>query len=410
MTRRPLAVACLAATSLLAAAAVAAAGGDARTAEPGVTATAILIGGTASLSVPASAAVARGAAAYFQHVNARGGVHGRTIRYRVVDDADDPAQTVEATRGLVEQEDVLAIFNSVGTEHNRAVRDYLNARGVPQLFVASGARTFGADAAEFPYTIGFRPSYGAEGRVLGRFVARTRPRATVAVIVEDGDDGRDLLAGFRRGIAGSGAAVVAVERSEATAPALRSRIAALEASGADTLAIVATPSLAARAYAVLRALAWRPFVLTSAVSSAAGVVRVASAGGSGGLAGGPVSVVFLKDPSERRWAEDRAIRLYRTIMRRYARGANVRDVHHVYGMAAAYTLVEVLRKAGRNPSRAAVMRQVRALAVASNPFLLPGVAVRTGPGDGFPIEQMQLQRWERGRWRAFGGLWEPRGG
>lgn len=409
MRRGPLAAACLA----LLAAAAAAAGTAARGPEPGVTATSILLGATAPLSGPASASASvRGAAAYFEHVNAGGGVGGRSIRYVVVDDAGDPARTVEATRLLVERERVFALFNAHGTEENEAVRGYVNARGVPQLFVDSGASSFGAGAVAHPATIGFRPSARAEGWVLGRFLARTRPGTKVAALVGEDADGRDLLAGFRRGLASSRVrlVVVAAAGDEAPLPDVESQLAELKTAGADALAVFATPATALQAYVSAGALSWRPLVLASAVSSPAALMRRAASRGAGGVVGGAVSAGFLKDPSDPGWADDRAIRLYRAIMARYARVADPRDVGYVYGMAAAYALVEVLRKVGSDPRRAAVLGRVRDLTVASNPFLLPGIAIRTGPDDGFPIEQLQLRRWQAGRWRPFGGLWTQRAG
>ena len=388
-------------------------GADAvRTAEPGVTASRIAIGGTVPLSGPASsyASVARGAAAYFGHVNARGGVNGRRIDYRYLDDQYNPAQTVQLTRRLVEQDGVFAVFNSLGTEHNLAVRDYLNARKVPQLFAASGATTFGTDRSRYPWTIGYQPSYQAEGWMLGKYLARTKPGATVAVLAQNDDYGRDLLVGLKRGIARSKVRVIAVQNYEVTASDVGSQMAKLKASGATVLAVFATPRFAIQAYVFANRLGWRPLVLNNAVSSASNVMALASEGGTNRTVANSVSIVFLKDPSDPKWAQDPAIRLYRTIMARHAKGANVRDVYHVYGMAAAYTFVEALRAAGRNPTRSAVLAKVRSLRSASNPFLLPGIQVRTSRTDGFPIEQALLQRWQRGRWQSFGGLWGYRAG
>ena len=198
---RKLALTCLALVASLALGVTAAIAGTARGSDdPGVTATSILLGGTAPLSGPASqyASVARGADAYFKYVNAKGGVNGRKITYKYVDDAYNPAQSVPVTRQLVEQDKVFAVFNSLGTAHNIAVRPYLNALKVPQLFVASGATTFGRDYAQYPYTIGFQPSYQAEGWVYGKYLARTAPGATVAVLFQNDDYGKDLLGGLKQ--------------------------------------------------------------------------------------------------------------------------------------------------------------------------------------------------------------------
>ena len=413
---KKLALACAALVGALAVglpAAAARPGADAvRTADPGVSASRIVIGGTVPLSGPASsyASVARGAAAYFKHVNARGGVNGRRIDYRYLDDQYNPAQTIQLTRRLVEQDSVFAVFNSLGTEHNVAIRDYLNAQKVPQLFAASGATTFGTDRARYPWTIGFQPSYQAEGWILGKFLARTKPGAKVAVLAQNDDYGRDLLVGLKKGIARSTVKVVAAQNYEVTASDVGSQVARLKASGANVLAVFATPRFAIQAYVFANRLGWRPLVLNNAVSSASNVMALASEGGTNRTVANSVSIVFLKDPTDPKWAKDSAIRLYRTIMSRYAKGANVRDVFHVYGMAAAYTFVEALRAAGGNPTRTGVMAKVRSLRSASNPFLLPGIQVRTSRTDGFPIEQALLQRWQRGSWRSFGGLWGYRAG
>jgi branched-chain amino acid transport system substrate-binding protein len=381
-----------------------------RAADPGLTATSILLGGTAPISGSASAyaSVARGADAYFKYVNAGGGVNGRTITYTYRDDAYTAAQTVEATRQLVERDGVFALFNSVGTAPNLAIRPYLTQLKVPQLFVASGDTRWGRDFRRFPYTIGFQPSYRAEGWVLGRYLARMRPRARLAILAQNDDDARDLVAGIKRGTQRSPVKIVAAEYYDVAVSDVQAQVAELSASGADTFAIFATPEFALQSFAAAKKLGWRPLVLVGSASSAANVMRRASAGGTNKAINGAVSISFLKDPSDRRWKNDRAIRLYRSILSRYGRGANAGDVYHVYGMAAAYTMVEVVKQAGPSLTRAALMRHVRSLTIASNPFLLPGITIRTAGDDQFPIEQMVLQRWQQGRWKSFGGLWSYR--
>jgi len=406
MRRTAIASLTLAAVLALSSAA-ALAGTDHVAADPGVTPTSLLLGGTTPLSGSASAyaAVARGADAYFKYVNARGGVFRRKVSYTYVDDAYNPAQTVQATRQLVEQDHVFAIFNSLGTEHNLAIREYLNAAKVPQLFVASGATTWGRDAAKYPQTVGFQPSYQAEGWVYGKFLARTKPRARVAVLAQNDDYGRDLLVGLKRGIQRSPVRIVAAENYEVTASDVRSQIAKLKASGADTLAVFATPKFAIQSYVYANRLGWRPLVINNAVSSASNIMQLASEGGTNKTVNGSVSVAFLKDPTDPEWRNDAAIRLYRSIMARYARGASPKDVYHVYGMAVAYTLVDVLKKAGATVTRAGVLRQARSLTIPANPFLLPGIQIKTEGADQFPIEQVLLQRWQSRGWRSFGGIW-----
>ncbi|HET9242912.1 MAG TPA: ABC transporter substrate-binding protein [Gaiella sp.] len=377
-------------------------------ADPGVTSTSVLLGATAPLSGSASAyaSVARGADAYFKYVSSRGGVHGRKISYTIVDDGYNPALTVQATRRLVEQDGVFAIFNALGTEHNLAVRDYLNQKKVPQLFAATGATALGSDARKYPYTIGFQPSYQAEGWVLGKYLARTQGAAKVAVLFQNDDYGKDLLNGLKRGMARSKAKVTAAEPYEVTASDVQAQVAKLRASGANVFAIFATPKFAIQAYVYANKLGWKPkLTLNNAVSSASNVMQLASEGGTNRVVNGSVSIVFLKDPTDPKWKNDSAMRLYRSVMKRFAPGANAGDVYHVYGMAAAWTAVEAIRKVGKDLTREGLVKAVAKMNLSSNPFLLPGISLKTGANDHFPIEQMLLQRWQKGSWKSFGGLW-----
>ena len=408
MTRK-LALTCLALAAALVLGVTAAFAGLAKSsADPGVTPTSILLGGTSPLSGSASAyaSVGRGADAYFKYVNAKGGVLGRTITYKIVDDGYNPAQSVQVTRQLVEQEKVFAVFNSLGTEQNLAVRDYLNAAKVPQLFVASGATTFGRDYAQYPYTIGFQPSYQAEGWIYGKYLARTAPGARVAVLFQNDDYGKDLLNGLKKGIQRSAVKVIAAQPYEVTASDVQSQVAKLKSSGADTFAIFATPKFAIQAFVFANKLGWKPkLVINNAVSSASNIMLLASEGGTNKVANGAISIVFLKDPTDPQWKSDAAMKLYGQIMKKYAPGANVNDVYHVYGMAVAWTTVEALKKAGKDLTRESLLKAVGSLNASGNPFLLPGIALKTSATDHFPIEQMLLQRWQKTSWKSFGGLW-----
>jgi branched-chain amino acid transport system substrate-binding protein len=376
-------------------------------ADPGVTATTILIGGTSPLTGPAAsyASVARGARAYFDSVNAKGGVGARKIEYRIVDDAYSPPQTVLAVRRLVEQDRVFAVFNTLGTEANLAIRDYLNQAKVPHLFVASGATTWGRDAATYPWTIGFQPSYAAEGQVYGTYLATTRKKARVAVLFQNDDYGKDLLGSLKRGLARSGSKIVAALPYEVTSPDVGSQIAKLKASGANVLCIFATPTFAVQAYVFANRLGWRPLVILNAVSGTTNIMLLASEGGKNKTVEGTLTNTILKDPSDPRWKTDPGMRQYRAIMARYAKGVSPNDVYHVYGMAVAYETVNLLRRLGANPTRAALMKAARSITSPGNPFLLPGIVVKTGKGDDFPVQQGQLQRWTKGRWVPVGGLW-----
>ena len=376
-------------------------------ADPGISSTAITIGGTSPLTGPAAsyASVARGANAYFAFVNARGGVNKRKIDYRIVDDAYNPAQTVQAVRRLVEQDRVFAVFNTLGTESNLAVRDYLNQVKVPQLFVASGATTWGRDAAKYPWTIGFQPSYAAEGLVYGQYIARTNKKAKVAVLFQNDDYGKDLLASLKAGLGRSGSKVVAAEAYQVTSPDVGSQVAKLKASGANVFCIFATPTFAIQSYVFANRLGWKPLVINNAVSGTSNIMVLASEGGKNKLVEGTITTTVLKDPTDPRWNKDPGMKQYRALLAKYAKGANPNDVYHVYGMAVGYETVSLLRRLGANPTRIALMAAARSIVSPKNPFLLPGVVVKTGKGDGFPIHQGQLQRWTKGRFVPVGGLW-----
>jgi branched-chain amino acid transport system substrate-binding protein len=379
-------------------------------ADPGISASAIVIGGTSPLTGPAAsyASVARGAKAYFDFVNTGGGVNKRKLDYRIVDDAYNPAQTVQAVRRLVEQDRVFAVFNTLGTESNLAIRDYLNQVKVPQLFVASGATTWGRDAAKYPWTIGFQPSYAAEGLVYGQYIARTKKRAKVAVLFQNDDYGKDLLASLKLGLGRSGSQVVAAEPYQVTSPDVGSQVAKLKASGANVFCIFATPTFAIQAYVFANRLGWRPLVVNNAVSGTSNIMVLASEGGKNKVVEGTITTTALKDPTDPRWRNDAGMKQYRALLAKYAKGANPNDVYHVYGMAVGYETVALLRRLGANPTRTALMARARSITSAKNPFLLPGIVVKTGKGDNFPIQQGQLLRWTKGRFVPVGDIWRSK--
>jgi branched-chain amino acid transport system substrate-binding protein len=379
-------------------------------ADPGVTSSTILVGGTSPLTGPAAsyASVARGAKAYFDSINAKGGVAKRKIEYKITDDAYNPANTVQAVRRLVEQDRVFAVFNTLGTEANLAIRDYLNQSRVPHLFAASGATTFGRDAAKYPWTIGFQPSYAAEGFVYGQYVGRTMKKARIAVLFQNDDYGKDLLGALKSGLGRSGSKVVAAEPYQVTSSDVGTQIAKLKASGANVLAIFATPTFAIQSYVFANRLGWKPKVIVNGVSGTSNIMVLASEGGKNKLVEGSVTSTVLKDPTDPQWRSDAGMKQYRSIMARYAKGANVNDVYHVYGMAVAYETVGLLQRLGTNPTRAALMARARTMNSARNPFLLPGITVKTGKGDAFPVQQGQLQRWTKGRFVPFGQLWQSK--
>jgi branched-chain amino acid transport system substrate-binding protein len=380
------------------------------TATPGISSTQVLIGGTTPLTGVASAysSVARGADAYFKYVNAHGGVNKRKIKYLIRDDAYDPSKTIDQTRELVQQDKVFAIFNSLGTAQNQATRSYLNAIKVPQLFVASGATTWGKDYKQYPWTIGYQPNYIAEGTIYGRYIAKTTPKARIGVLYQDDDYGKDLLKGLRSGLGSKVGRIVSKQSYDVTDSDVGSQIARLKSARANTLMIFATPAFAIQSYVHARKLGWRPKVYVNAVSSAANIMGIATTATSRKQTEGSISIVFLKDPTDRRWATDPGIKLYRAVMKRFNAKGSWKDVYNVYGMSAAHTFVEALKKAGRNPTRDSIMRAANHLNVRNDPFLLPRMTVHTGTGDHFPLDQAKLERYHDGHWVAFGGLFRVR--
>jgi branched-chain amino acid transport system substrate-binding protein len=375
-------------------------------ADPGISSEEIVIGGTAPISGPESAyaVVAQGAKAYFDYVNANGGVFGRDVRYVYLDDAYDPAQTVQQTRRLVEQERVFAIFNVVGTEHALATRPYLNELGIPQLFVGSGASALVREAGKYPWTLGYLPSFFAEGRVYGRQIAKTRPSATIAVLYEDSDFGKDLLAGLRAGLRGKGK-VVATQGYAVTEADVSSQIAALRASRANTLMIFALPKQTIQSFIAADKLGWRPKAFVAAVSIDPFVMEVARLNTNNRTTEGATSLAFLKDSTNKpKWGKDAGVKLYLSIMKRFNKGGDPNAVANMYGMSVAHTMVEALKGAGRDPTRKKLLDAATHLSSKTNPFLLPGIRVKTGPGDRYPLDQIRLYRYTKGVWQTIGPL------
>jgi branched-chain amino acid transport system substrate-binding protein len=378
--------------------------------DPGVSSTSVKIGGTVPVTgvAAAYASVGRGADAFFKYWNdAKGGVNGRTIDYQYLDDAYDPAQTVQQTRRLVQQDRVFAIFNSLGTEHSLATRPFLNQEQVPQLFVATGATTFGRDYKQYPWSIGFLPSYTAEGIIYGKYIRANVKQAKIAVLYQDDDYGKELLAGLKKGLGSQAKAVVGAQPYDATASDVNSQVASLKASKANVFLIFATPKYAIQAFIQVNKLGWKPKLYVNQVASASNIMKI-SAASSGKTAEGTVSIAFVKDPTNPLFKNDPAMKLYKQIMAKYAAGADAGDVYHVYAMAVAWTFVDALKHAGNPPTRAGIMQAVTHLNE-TNPFLLPGIKVTTTPTDHFPVKQAQLEVWRNGAWHLLGKPVSARG-
>ena len=377
-----------------------------RSSDPGVTPTSIKLGGTVPLSGEAAAfgSVAPGAKAYFDYVNAKGGVYGRKITYTYYDDAYNPAQTVQLTRKLVEQDKVFAIFGSVGTANNLAVRDYLNASKVPQLFVADGSDALGRGYAKYPWTMGFLQSYRGEGAVYGRDIVKRAPKAKIAVLFENTELGKDMTRGLSRAIAGKGPSIVASQPYEYSATDVSSQIAQLKTSGADTLMLFATPKFMIQAIFSAHKLGWKPQVYIASVSIEPTIMAIAQANGPE-LTKGALSIAFVKNPNDPIWAKDPAVALYRSILKNFAPDARPTDVYNWYGMTVAWAFVDTLKRAGKDVTRASLLKAARSLNTTADPFMLPGIRLRTSPLDSYPIDAVYLYRYDNKQWvKASGPL------
>lgn len=374
---------------------------------PGVTSKTITIGGTFPLTGPASlySPIPSAMKAYFSYVNARKGsdgrrgVNGRQIVFKFYDDGYNPANSVQLTRRLVEQDKVFAVVGSLGTEVNLAIRPYLNSKKVPQLLVASGASTWGRDWKKFPFTTGWQPDYELEGRIYGQAIARNSPNSKIAVLYQNDDYGRDYLQGLEAGLGAKKSNIVA-ESYEVTAADVRSQMAKLRASGAKVFAIFATPKFTIQAYVFARALGWNPPVIyTNSVSGADVFLTTAQKSGAGDLVNNTFSVQYAKDPNSPVWANDSAMKLYRNIMSKYfpngsSAAAQANQLNY-YGVAVAHAFVQLLEAAGKNPTRDSLMKAARNWKQV-NPFLLPGNVQLTNSKSQYPLRCEQIVKYTDG--------------
>ena len=375
---------------------------------PGVTASTITIGGTVPITGPAAlfGSVGRGADAYFKYVNAHGGVNGRKIKYLYRDDAYDPSKTVQLTRELVENDKVLAIFSTIGTDNTIATTDYLNAAKVPQLFAGTGTARVGDAYKTHPWTMGYLPSFRAEGAIYGRAIA-PQAGAKVAVLYEASDFGKDLTAGLKKGLGTKASAVVAEQAYQPTDTSIDSQMSTLHASGANVLVLNVTPQYAILAYLAAHKFGWHPKIYVSSVCISPNVMDIVRAS-VGQEVNGSLSIAFVKDPTDKVWAKDPVVPLYKSILRKYAPAAKPEDVYNFYGMGVAYTLVDALKHAGKNPTRASLLAAAQHLNEV-NPFMRPGIKITTSPTDYYPISKAQLVRYDRIHWVAVGPLQSARG-
>jgi len=360
----------------------------------------IKIGQTMPYSGPASAygTIGRAESAYFQMINDQGGVNGRKIALLSLDDAYTPPKTVEQIRRLVEDDGVLFIFQSLGTAANTAIQKYLNARKVPQLFVATGATKWG-DPQNFPWTMGWQPNYQSEGRIYAKYVLQHKPNAKIGVLYQNDDYGKDYLKGLKEGLGSKASLIVKEVSYEASDPTVDSQIITLQASGADTFFIFAIPKFAAQAIRKSYDIGWRPLTFVNNVSSSiASVLEPAGLDKSTGL----ITALYLKDPTDPQWQKEKAFKDWLDWMKKYYPQGDLTDASNVYAYSAAQTLVQVLKQCGDELTREVVMREAANLKNVELPMLLPGIRVNTSATDFYPLEQMQLARFDGKRWGLFG--------
>jgi len=374
-------------------------------ATPGVSATEIQLGSSVPLSGEAAIAgnVARGIEAYFKYVNDKGGVFGRKITFTYLDDGYDPGRAVNNTIRLIQQEQVLAVFSSLGTSNNLAVRKLLNDAKVPQLYVSSGATTFGRDYKKYPWTIGYIPPYSEEGALYGRYVVKNIKKPKLAVLYQNDDYGRDLLGGLRRGLGAKAKSIVASVGYDPTSTDVQPQVTQLKASKANVLMVFAFGKFSLQAFNAVSRLGWTPQIFVNDVSSASALMAIVPQS----AANGAISIVFGKDPASPLWRNDKGIKLFQTILGKYGTSITSRDLKDGYftaGMATAYTMVDTLKKAGKNVTRQTLMNAATHLDEKGNPFVLPGIIIHTTPSSRFPLTQVRLQRWSANAWHPFGKL------
>jgi branched-chain amino acid transport system substrate-binding protein len=374
---------------------------------PGVTDTEIKIGNINPYSGPASAygAIGKGLAAYFKMVNDNGGINGRKIDFISLDDGYSPPKTVEQARKLVEQDQVLLIFQSLGTPTNTAIHKYMNAKKVPQLFVATGAGKWN-DPKHFHWTMGWQPSYPGEAEIYAAYLLKHKPNAKVGILYQNDDYGKDYLNGFLKGLGKHAKKmVVAKESYEVTDPTVDSQIIKLKDSGADTFFNITTPKFAAQAIRAAYDTGWKPLHFLNNVSAAIGsVLKPAGFDKSQGL----ITTVYMMDWSSPLWKDNPAMKKWSEWMDKYMPGADKTNGNYIFAYNVAYTMEQVLKQAGDNLTRANVMKQAANLKHLKVPLLLPGITVDTSPTDYAPIQCEQLAKFDGDAWVAFGDVICPK--
>jgi ABC-type branched-subunit amino acid transport system substrate-binding protein len=371
--------------------------------DTGVSDTEIKIGNVEAYSGPASAygVIGKTEEAYFKMVNDQGGINGRKINFISYDDGYSPPKTVEQTRKLIESDEVFLVFNALGTPTQTAVQKYQNSKKVPQLFLATGASKWN-DPKDFPWTMGFQPSYRVEARIFAKYILKNKPGAKVAVFYQNDDFGKDYVTGLKDVFGDKASSIIVAEESyETTEPSIDSHIVKLKGTGADVLVNISTPKFAAQAIKKMAELEWKPMHLMTDVSISIGaVMKPAGFEASEGV----LSAGYLKDASDPQWANDEGMKKFMAFADKYMPGADIADANLVYGYAVSQTMVQVLKQAGDNLTRENVMKQAASLKDFTPDTLIPGIRINTSATDFAPIEQLKMMQFKNGKWDLFGDI------
>jgi branched-chain amino acid transport system substrate-binding protein len=371
--------------------------------DTGATDTEIKIGNVEAYSGPASAygIIGKTEEAYFKMINDEGGINGRKINWISYDDGYSPPKTVEQIRKLIESDEVLFVFNALGTPTQTAVQKYQNAKKVPQLFLATGASKWN-DPKDFPWTMGYQPSYRVEARIFAKYILKAKPDAKVAVFYANDDFGKDYVAGLKD-IFGANASkiIVAEESYENSEPSIDSHIVKLKGTGADVLVNISTPKFAAQAIKKMAELQWKPMhVMTDVSISIGAVMKPAGLEASEGV----LSAGYLKDASDPQWKDDAGMKKFMEFANKYMPGADISDANLVYAFSVSQTMARVLKQCGDNLTRENIMKQAASLKDFAPDTLLPGIKVNTSATDFAPIEQLRMMQFKNGKWDFFGDI------
>lgn len=371
--------------------------------DTGATDTEIKIGNIMPYSGPASAygVIGKTEEAYFRKINAEGGINGRKINFVTYDDGYSPPKTVEQARKLVESDEVLVVFNPLGTPPNSAIQKYLNSKKVPQLFVATGATKWN-DPKEFPWTMGWQPNYQSETQIYAKYILKNHPDAKIAVLYQNDDYGKDYLKGLKDGLGAKAASLIVMEESyEVSEPTIDSHIVKLKSTGADVFMNITTPKFAAQAIKKNAEIGWKPMHFLNNVSASIGsVIKPAGPENAQGI----ISSAYLKDPTDPQWKNDAGMKKWNEFLDKYYPEANRSDASVMYAYTVAQGLVHVLKACGDNLTRENVMKQAASIKDLELDGLLPGIKVNTSATDFAPISQVQLMKFKGETWELFGEI------